>query len=158
MEFIKGMDPVLTWAILGVVLIFAELFIPGVVIAFFGAGALITALTTWAGLTPGASSQLLVFLFASPVLLFLFRKYLKKTFLGVSKEAENIDFNIEVGKIVPVIELIDPETFGGKVRYQGTPWSARASERIAPGESVKIKGFDNLTLIVERIESKTKED
>ena len=40
---------------------------------------------------------------------------------------------------------------GGKVRYQGAPWSARADEQIAPGESVKIIGCDNLTLLVKKI-------
>ena len=51
--------------------------------------------------------------------------------------------------------MIEPGEVGGKVRYQGALWSAQADERIPPGESVRIKGCDNLTLIVEK---KSKEE
>ena len=77
---------------------------------------------------------------------------MKKTFLGQAKEpGGDINFNVEIGKIVPVIEYIQPGEVGGKVRYQGSNWKAAASEPIAPGESVKIVGCDNITLIVEKI-------
>lgn len=154
MDFLKEINPEIIWVFLGIVFIFIEFFIPGLVIAFFGAGALITALTTWIGLTPTLASQLLVFMVSSLLSLALLRKYVKNTFLGMSKDGKGQwNFNIEVGKIVPVIEMIEPGEVGGKVRYQGSPWTAKANERIAPGESVRIKGIDNLTLLVERIEN-----
>ncbi len=141
------------WAILGIVLVFFEFFVPGLVIAFFGVGALITALTTWMGLSPSLAPQLLVFIVSSILLLMLLRRYLKGIFLGGAKEQKSkIDFTVEVGKIIPVIEYIQPGEVGGKVRYQGTLWSAGAEEPIPPGESVRILGCENITLIVERVE------
>lgn len=145
----------LVWTILGVVLVFCEFFIPGLVIAFFGFGALFTALTTWIGLTTSLALQLLVFIISSILMLLLLRKYLKRTFLGDAKsQVDRINFSVEVGKIVPVIEYIQPGEVGGKVRYQGTNWSAKSTESIPPGESVKIIGCENITLIVEKLEKK----
>ncbi|MCP4148592.1 MAG: NfeD family protein [bacterium] len=158
-EALSSIPPEVIWAILGVVLVFIEFVIPGLVIVFFGVGALITALTTWIGITPGFNLQLVVFTGSSIIFLTLLRKYLAKTFLGQSKEAgDDINFNIETGKIVPVIEYIQPGEVGGKVKYQGAPWSARASEPVAPGESVRITGFDNLTLLVEKVNNKNEEE
>lgn len=159
LESLKSMPPEIVWTLLGIVFIFCEFFIPGLVIAFFGAGALITAVTTWLGITTSLHGQLLVFMVSSILMLVLLRKYVKSTFLGKSKGAEaNYNFNIEIGKIIPVLEFIEPGVVGGKVRYQGAPWSAMASESIAPGESVKIIGCDNLTLIVEKVEKNKKEE
>jgi len=151
-QYLSSIAPELVWAILGLVFVFCEFFIPGLVIAFFGVGALITALTTLLHITPNLSLQLLVFMISSLALLGLLRKYVKRTFLGSGKGVDDLpNFNIEIGKIVPVVEFIQPGEVGGKVRYQGAPWSARAEEPISPGESVKIVGCDNLTLIVEKI-------
>lgn len=153
-----NLAPEVIWTLLGIFLIFTEFFIPGLVIAFFGVGALIAGLTTWIGLTGSLASQLFTFILASILLLILLRKYLKETFLGRSKaENDSRNFNIEIGKIVPVIEFIQPGEVGGKVRYQGSNWSASAEEPIEPGESVKITGSENLTLLVEKIKKSNKE-
>jgi membrane protein implicated in regulation of membrane protease activity len=152
MTFLSSIPPEVIWTILGLFFIFIEFFIPGLVIAFFGIGALVTALTTWIGITPSLSLQLIVFIVSSILSLILLRRLLKRTFLGKEQE-ETFDrnFNIEIGKIIPVIEFIQPGEVGGKVRYQGANWSATASEPIAPGESVEIVGIDGLTLIVEKV-------
>lgn len=152
LEAISSIEHEVVWAILGLIFVFCEFFIPGLVIAFFGVGALITALTTWIGITPNLSLQLLVFMISSLLLLGLLRKYVKRTFLGSGKGVDDLpNFNVEIGKIIPVVEFIQPGEVGGKVRYNGAPWSARADEPISPGESVKIIGCDNLTLIVEKV-------
>ncbi len=143
----------IVWAIVGIVLVFFEFFIPGLVIAFFGVGALITAFTSWLGISPTLELQLLVFIVSSLLLLILLRRIVKRTFLGRAKgEDTERDFNIDIGKIVPVIEFIQPGEVGGKVKYQGSNWPAKASEPIPPGESVKIIGRENITLIVEKVE------
>ena len=59
----------------------------------------------------------------------------------------------EIGKIVRVVEPIDPCTASGKVTYMGKKWPAKSSnsEPIARGEHVKIIGRDVLTLVVEKM-------
>ena len=91
---------------------------------------------------------MLVFLVTSLGFLLLFHKVWKRIRKPVIK-GETTDFNIQIGKIVPVLEFIDPEEGGGKVRYQGAIWSATSNEKIAPGESVRVTGCENLTLLVE---------
>ncbi len=152
MTFLASIPAEVIWTIVGLLFIFVEFFIPGLVIAFFGVGALITAFTTWIGITPSLSVQLIVFTISSVLLLILLRRLLKRTFLGKAQE-ETFDrnFSVEIGKIVPVVEYIQPGEVGGKVRYQGSNWSAQASEPIAPGESVEITGIEGITLIVEKV-------
>jgi len=138
------------WTIACVVLLFAEFLIPGLVVAFFGGGALVTALTTWLGLTKSIQGQLLVFLSASLLLLILLRRTLKNVFLGkLQSDGEPQDFNLEKGKVIPVVSAIIPGEPGGKVRYQGTLWDAIADESIPAGGMARITGQENLTLRVE---------
>ena len=140
------------WTLAGILLIFVELIYPHFVLAFFGGGALVTALTTALGLTTGLSAQLAVFIVSSLLLLFLLRRYLKKILTGNMKDIDDAQlFDLEVGKIVLVVDEIDPEKGHGKVKYHGTHWDAMASEFIAEGESVRVTGRSNLTLQVEKI-------
>jgi len=143
----------LIWAISGVVLIFIEFFIPGLVIIFFGIGALVTALFSFLiGNSFTLPIQLFTFTIISILSLLLLRKYFKKVFKGtLESDDDGTNFNIEIGKVVPVIEFIHPGEVGGKVRYQGTIWNAQSANPIAPGESVKITGGKNITLFVEKI-------
>ncbi len=141
------------WAIAGIVLIFIEFFIPGLVIIFFGAGALVTSLITFViGNSFSLPLQFLAFTITSILSLVLLRKYMKKIFTGkMESDSGSENFNIEIGRIVPVIEYIQHGEIGGKVKYQGTIWSAQSEESIPPGESVEIIGSKNLTLIVKKI-------
>jgi membrane protein implicated in regulation of membrane protease activity len=140
------------WTLAGILLIFVELIVPHFVLAFFGGGALVTALTTALGVTPSLASQLAVFIVSSLLLLFLLRRYLKKTLTGNMKDNDDLQpFDLDIGKIVTVVRDIDPHRGKGKVKYQGTHWDAAADEFIAEGESVRIIGGSNLTLKVEKI-------
>ncbi len=146
----ESVSPVTIWLIVGILLALFEMIVPGLIIGFFGVGAIITTLTTLIGLTKGFTSQMIVFLITSLVFLTLFHKVWKRKKSGLIEE-ETTNFNLQLGKIVPVVQYIDPDQGGGKVRYQGVLWSAFSKEKIAPGESVRITGCDNLTLLVETI-------
>ena len=140
------------WTLAAILLVFIELFYPHFVLAFFGGGALVTALATALGLTNGLAAQLAVFIVSSLLLLFLLRRYLKKTLTGDMKDIDDAQlFDLEIGKIVLVVDAIDPQRGNGKVKYQGTNWDAMAGEFIAAGESVRVVGRSNLTLQVEKI-------
>lgn len=145
------MSAEIVWLIIGILLVFSEFLIPGLVIGFFGIGAILTGLLTWLGITVSIHTQLLSFTLTSLLMLIFLRKYFSRVFQGKEVEGtEGVNFNIQIGKIIPVTELIEPGEVGGRVRYQGTIWKAKANERIAPGESVVITGCDNITLLVEK--------
>ena len=140
-SFLSTIPLEVVWALMGVVLVIFEFFIPGLVIAFFGIGALVTALTTWMGITGSIASQLVVFILSSILLLVFLRQFMQETFLGGSKEGDTgKNVNVEVGKIVPVVEFIQPGEVGGKVRYQGANWAASSDKPAAPGEECQDCG------------------
>ena len=147
---ILGVSMNIIWFMAGIVFIFFEFIIPGLVIAFFGLGAIITAILTTI-IDVSIEVQVLTFSITSILSIILLRKYFTKIFAGKELNAEdNENFNIEIGKMVPVIELIEPNIIGGKVKYQGTLWPAKSDKTISPGESVEIVGRDNITLIVKK--------
>lgn len=145
----ETLSPVTLWLIAGIIFIIIEMFLPGLIIGFFGLGALITCLTTYIGLTNDMASQIVIFTITSVGSLILFHKVIKKK-KKRKKEEETTDFNLQLGKLVPVTELIDPDEGPGKVRYQGAQWSASSKDKLAPGDMARVVGCDNLTLIVEK--------
>lgn len=141
-------SPTLLWLIIGIVLIIAEIFLPGAVIGILGFSALIVSGLTWLGLLSSFIWQIVIFLILSATLTFLFLKFLKNILYRTDSGSSN-DY-IEIGKIVPVIETINSKTGKGKVRYMGSLWKAAADIDIDEGETVTIIGSDNLTLLVEK--------
>ncbi len=136
------------WVLLGLLLVGAEFLIPGFVIFFFGAGALVTGALT--ALIPGLKSslvlQILLWLATSAAALFSLRKYFAKAFKGklLKKDGED-EF---VGRQAVVYETIRPDR-PGRVRFQGTTWTAVSySESFEPEETVEILSKENLTLVV----------
>jgi len=142
-------NPIFIWAFIGLLFVGLEFAIPGVVIIFFGAGALITSLLT--AIIPGLNSsvvlQILLWLGASSLSLAFLRKYLSKVFRGKTL----IDDGSEAsGKTAEVIERITPDKIG-RVHFQGTTWKASSyTETLEEGEKATVLKQEGLTLIVSK--------
>jgi len=137
------------WAILGLILIIAEFFIPGLVVIFFGIGALLTALIT--ALIPGLSSllipQVLMLMGFSTLALVSMRRFFRKIFTGrqLGKHAHDYDDSAERAK---VLEEISPDK-AGRIEYQGTSWRALSFEgSYKPGQTVWILKKEGMTYYV----------
>ena len=140
-------DPSFYWALLGLLLIAAEMFLPGFVIFFFGSGAIITGFLSI--LIPGVSesytAQGIIWMVSSLLTLGFFRKKFAKIFKGTIL---NKGISTNVGQSAEVIEAIAPDK-PGRVRYHGTSWRAVSyTESFEPGAKVDIIKEDNLTFIV----------
>jgi membrane protein implicated in regulation of membrane protease activity len=127
------------WAALGILLILSEFFIPGFVIFFFGAGAVITGILT--ALLPflGNSilAQVLIWLGTSTLSLLGLRKYLSKVFKGKLIKPKDQEA-LEAGKDAKVLEKISPDK-PGRISFQGTSWEAWTfDEIIKKGSEVHI--------------------
>ncbi|MCD4706446.1 MAG: NfeD family protein [Candidatus Sabulitectum sp.] len=144
------LSPELVWFGCGVVLIFLEFAVPGVILVFFGAGAILTSILTWAGVLPGVTGQLVVFSISSLALLFGLRKYAARFFRGESTEEQDDEYT---GKIARVTRGITPGSVVGKVFFEGTDWKAESSVEIPEGSSVRITGKNNITLFVEPVQA-----
>ena len=140
-------NPIFIWAVIGLIFVGAEFFVPGVVIVFFGLGALLTSILS--GLIPGLKHsmalQIILWLASSSLSLAFLRKYLSQVFRG---KMVTTDGSEPSGKIAEVTESISPEN-PGRVHFQGTTWKATSfTESFQPGEKVEIIKEDGLSLIV----------
>lgn len=141
-------DAKTAWLIAGVVLILLEFVNPGVILVFFGVGAVITSITTWIGLTPGIGSQTLVFGVSSFALLFTLRRVVKQWFVGKSDgEGGDLDDDF-TGREARVLTDIPGPGHDGKVEIKGAEWKARSETPVAAGDTVIIERREGLTLHV----------
>lgn len=148
------MDPALYWLIIGVMLLFLEMALPGFVLFFFGLAALITALVTW--LTPIAIAwQLGLFIVASVLSIVTLRDLIQRRFFKTpdvenGEDAdEDVVLAVQGDRAVVSVEIAPPAE--GRINYSGTSWRATADEKIEDGEIVAVVRQDNLVIHVEKI-------
>ncbi len=140
--------PELIWFSVGLVLLFAEMMVPGLIIAFFAFGAwVVAAVCLFYPLS--LNQQLALFIMASVLSLALARSWLKGLFAGhvTGRQDTSVNLNDFLGQRAVVVEKIRPK-LPGKVEFHGTHWLAAADQEIAEGSVVEIVEKDNLTLKV----------
>lgn len=140
------MDSAIIWFIIGLVLIIAELAVPGVILVFIGIAAWIVAALNWAGLD-SFQIQLWVFGLASLGGVIFARRYVKGWFSGNETVATGGVDEEFVGKIVNVISDIEVGGFG-TVELKGAPWKAFSSSALLSGQQAEVIARSNITLKV----------
>jgi len=147
-------DPALYWLIIGVMLFFLEMAVPGFVLFFFALGALVTALVAW--LTPvGVAWQLALFISASLVSLLSLRGVIQKKFLSSASDAEDEEMDEDVLLAVAgergVVSMTISPSAEGQIKYSGTFWKATADEQIEEGEIISVVKQEGLVIHVEKV-------
>ena len=140
--------PELIWFLVGLLLLFIEMAVPGFVIGFFALGAWIVAtVSLFRPLT--LNQELALFTSTSVLSLVLARSWLKNLFMGfvTSRQDVDVDLNDFVGQRAVVTKKITTK-LPGKVEFHGVPWQAAADREIGEGAVVEIVAKDNLTLKV----------
>ena len=140
-------SPALVWAVVGLVLLIAELATVGFSLCFIGLGALVVAFTTWIGLTTSLTSQLIVFSTSSLLLLFLLRKTARKLFAGQADAPPDY-----AGQKVEVVKPI-PAGGEGAIQYRGSDWIAfsDAPQTIPAGAVVQIEAIEGIRVKVKPV-------
>ncbi len=143
-------DPVAIWLIAGIVLMLAELIIPGGIVVFIGLGAFLTGGLLFVGIIDTWVSAWLFFFIATMVLIFAFRGVTQKL-VGGDSHIANTDENLDIyGKTALVIETIGPGENPGRIEFQGTQWPALGDgQEIQTGSEVTIVCHENISLLVE---------
>ena len=146
-------SPTFWWIIIGLTLILCEFAVPGLILFFFGIGAIITGL--FALFIPSLNLQLALFALFSLLSLFGLRRILKPMFTGNTTD-RNTDYMPEgmIGQRCTVETLIQPDS-AGKVILNGASWRAESNETLQPGTRVIIQEQRSLTLIVTHIGEET---
>jgi membrane protein implicated in regulation of membrane protease activity len=145
-------DPALYWLIIGVMLFFLELAVPGFILFFFAVGALVTALAAW--LSPiSLAWQLALFITASLVSLLSLRNLLQQRLNAPASagEEEDQDVKLAVAGEKGVVSMTITPPAEGRIKYSGTSWRAIADEKIEEGEIVAIVRQKGLVIHVEKI-------
>jgi len=132
------------WFIAGAILVVAEIFMPGMVIIWFGFGALMAGLAALIG--AGTIIQIITFIIFSVVSLVVAQKYLKKKEKGGRKVgAERL-----IGKKGKVVVKIEPGEFG-RISIEGEKWLAGADDVIPEGSWIIVEDLDGAHLIVKKV-------
>ena len=138
-----------SWLSIGVLLMIAELFIPGTFVMWFGFGAVLTGIIV--GIIEGLSiaMQLLIFVIMSVISLGIGIFVYGKVF-GPTKEKGNetrTGAQRLIGKTFIVSETI--QNGKGKVAVGDTVWLARSKRKITKDSEVIVVGVDGTQLLVE---------
>lgn len=136
------------WMIAGLVLLGAEIAIPGsIVMLFFGVAAIVVGIVVAPGTNLPIWGQLALFSVLSVVLLLTLRGPIMRR-LGKGPDGAD-DIDSLIGATVAVDRDLQPgET--GKAELRGTSWSAynSSAEPLAAGQSCRVERVDGLTLYV----------
>lgn len=141
------------WFFLGIILIISEIFIPGMIIIFFGLSALIISLLVYFGILLSIPSQFFSWAIISLFLVILLRRFFKNLFPSLEIK-QNVKDNL-IEKTAIVIEEINPLQGSGRVEVLGTTWKAFSltGEIIPVGEKVLIKEQKDFMLYVTLLDS-----
>lgn len=145
--------PEVLWFMFGLLLILAELGIPGLIIIFFGLGAWVTALVCLF-FDISLNLQLGIFLVVSVLSLALLRKYVKTRFFSAKENASETLQDEFIGRQAVAATAIQPGR-NGKVEFKGTLWEAVSDTQVKKGQAVRITGKESITLQVEPLEQQT---
>lgn len=142
---LDDIDPGWLWMIGGVVLLIAEIMVPGVFLVWIGIAALVTGL--FAVLFDiGVAGQLGLFALYAVIAVYVGRRFYGVTGVEAADPLLNDRAAQLVGRRVMVIEAVDEDS--GRVRVGDGEWSARGGPA-EPGERVRITGVEGNCLIVE---------
>ena len=140
----------LIWISLGIALILLELVVPGGILGFIGAAAVLTGVLIYLGHLSGAVEIMMTFFVSSILFIMVLRTALMKLFPSESKVENTDETEAAVGKIVAVIEKISPYR-RGRIKYLDVSWEAQAEVEIEEGQQAVIIGRDGNCWIVKSL-------
>ncbi len=149
------MDPstlTYVWLIAGILLAISELFIPGGVVIFLGMAAMLVSGGFALGIVESLAPAFALWFVLSLALVFGARRLLQKHFKSAQGVAITDEDASVFGRLADVVDTIECGSDSGRIRFQGTTWSARAIKGTIPaGSQVRLVDRDNLCWIVEPV-------
>lgn len=144
------------WLIAGLLLILAELIIPGGIVVFLGLGCLVVALAVHFGLVTTWMGACTLFFIASLAMILLLRQFAVKFVEGDSSRGNTDELLDDVGEIAIVVDSIGPGNKQGRILFRGTQWPALGDgSELQVDAQVQIVSRQNVSYIVEKCEAST---
>ncbi|QSX33363.1 NfeD family protein [Shewanella avicenniae] len=143
-------NPSFYWLVIGVLMMLAELIIPGGIVVFLGLSSVIVAAALWLSLISGLPQAFTLWFILSIVLLLAFRQLTQKL-VGGDSHVDNTDEELDIyNQVAMVKEAIGPGEHLGRVSFQGADWPALGDgSEIAAGSKVRVVCRENIALVVE---------
>lgn len=142
---LDDIDPGWLWMIGGVVLLIAEIMVPGVFLVWIGIAALVTGLFALLfGI--GVAGQLGLFALYAVIAVYVGRRFYGVHAIDSADPMLSDRGARLVGRRVLVVEAVDEDS--GRVRVGDSEWSARGGPAEA-GDRVRVTGVEGNCLIVE---------
>jgi membrane protein implicated in regulation of membrane protease activity len=139
------------WLVAGLVMMVAELIIPGGVVVFFGAGCMVVAAGISLGLVSTWTGAMTLFFIASLLLIISLRGFVMKFAGGDFSKSNTVEILDDIGELVEVIDDIGPGNKIGRILFRGTQWEALGDgDLVLAGEKVRIVALDNVRYIIEK--------
>ena len=136
------------WLLLGIALLLSELFIPGLIAAFFGIGALLVGVLTLLGIIDTLAAQLAVFAVFSLVALFALRKHFHRWLRGTEADPSAKDMD-DAGVIGSRVKVLTDFTDGtGTVQLNGAKWDAESPDSLKMGDTAWVTEHKGIILVV----------
>ena len=143
----------LIWFLIGVGFLVGEMMVPGFILIFFTAGCWIVSITVFFLEDLVLTTQVIIFMVSSLILLFTLRRYGLDTFKGKSKVEVDNEFST-VGQKALVTEAI-PQDGYGEIQLSGTFWRATADVAIAKDQRVIVEGAESGNALVLKVKPST---
>jgi membrane protein implicated in regulation of membrane protease activity len=138
------------WLLFGLFLLGSEFFMPGLIAAFFGIGALAVGLLTLVGVIETTGAQLTVFSLLSLVALFGLRRHFKRWLQGTEENRSAGDQD-DAGFIGARVEVLSDFDDGfGDVLLNGAKWDAESSDPLRTGEHAWVVDHHGIVLKLSR--------
>ncbi len=142
----------IVWLIVGLVLLAAELVLPGFVSMFLGMAAIIVAALVWFGVVQTTLAAFFAWVVASVVLVLTLRSTVKKLFPGETSVGSMDEDAQAKGSIVEVVKDVEFEHSDGQVNFRDAVWSARSvAAPIKKGGKARLVRRDNIVWFVEPV-------
>lgn len=143
-----NLSPTVVWAILGLLLIVAELISLSFVLIFFGIAALVVAVIKLLGFDH-LTGEVLLFSLIGLSGVFLFRGKLLSSIKSNAPLVTDVNQQVVLSEDIPVGK-------SARILYQGTTWNAHnaANQDLKKGDAVLIEKLEGINLYVNTIGSK----
>lgn len=149
MEYILFFE---TWIILAIIFGCLEIIVPGGILINLAIASLLVAIGVHQHILDTWVLTLTTWFILATILLFA-AYFITDRFFSGDTSVENIHEELDIyGKTVQVVEQIGPGTNAGRVKFQGTTWTALSDGSIiSPGSKASIVCKENISLVVEAI-------
>lgn len=136
------------WLLLGLLLLVSEFFVPGLIAAFFGIGALVVGLLTMLGIIESTGVQLTLFAVISLVALFVLRRQCQRWLKGTEGDKSLADLD-DAGFMGARVEVLaDFQDGVGDVLLNGSKWDAESDEPLRAGDVAWVQDHKGIVLKV----------